>query len=272
MTSREPARYVHGQSDTEASRLTDQARTLSDLLHHDTAYPAGSLVLEAGCGVGAQTRILSSSSCNATILSLDLSPTSLLSAKNASVTEGWGNVAFARGDILNLPFGQGTFDHVFICFVLEHLPRPKEALASLKRVLKPNGTLTVIEGDHGSAFFYPEGRYAAESIRCLEEIQRDMGGNPRIGRELYPLLVSEGFRDVRVSPRQVYVDESRPDLIEGFTRQTFTAMVAGAREMVIDRRMMDSDTFDRGIMDLYRTSEPGGTFCYTFFKAVGIRR
>jgi len=50
--------YVHGYTEDEATRLADQAGTLADLLHHDTHYPAGSRVLEAGCGVGAQTRIL----------------------------------------------------------------------------------------------------------------------------------------------------------------------------------------------------------------------
>lgn len=271
MREGDPARYVHGHSEIEAIRLSDQARTLSDLLHSDTAYPAGSLVLEAGCGVGAQTRILSSSSRDATIISIDISRHSLLCARHTAAVEGWSNVTFVRGDISRLPFRDETFDHVFICFVLEHLAFPGEALASLLRVLKPEGTLTVIEGDHGSAFFFPESRFATESIRCLEEIQREMGGNPRIGRELFPLLVSAGFRDVRVSPRQVYVDHSRPALVEGFTRQTFTAMVAGIRERVLECELMDADMFDLGIRDLTRTSEPGGTFCYTFFKAVGIR-
>jgi hypothetical protein len=47
--------YVHGYDSRENRRLQDQADTLAELLHHDTAYPAGSVVLEAGCGVGAQT-------------------------------------------------------------------------------------------------------------------------------------------------------------------------------------------------------------------------
>ena len=36
--------YVHGYSARESERLTDQAQTLTDLLHHDTHYPAGSRV------------------------------------------------------------------------------------------------------------------------------------------------------------------------------------------------------------------------------------
>ncbi|HEY0738779.1 MAG TPA: hypothetical protein VGD69_27920 [Herpetosiphonaceae bacterium] len=47
--------YVHGYDARENERLQDQAGILVDLLPHDTAYPPGSSVLEAGCGVGAQT-------------------------------------------------------------------------------------------------------------------------------------------------------------------------------------------------------------------------
>jgi hypothetical protein len=41
--------YVHGYSNREALRLKDQAETLDDIIHNDTVFPKGSLVLEAGC-------------------------------------------------------------------------------------------------------------------------------------------------------------------------------------------------------------------------------
>ena len=47
-------RYVHGYSERESERLSDQAEALTTLLHDDTRYPAGSQVLEAGCGIGAR--------------------------------------------------------------------------------------------------------------------------------------------------------------------------------------------------------------------------
>src|SRR5208283_4022841 len=68
------AEYVHGYSEREAERLSDQARTLTSLLHHDIRYPDGSRVLEAGCGTGAQTVILARNSPGAEITSIDISP------------------------------------------------------------------------------------------------------------------------------------------------------------------------------------------------------
>jgi cyclopropane fatty-acyl-phospholipid synthase-like methyltransferase len=76
-----PDTYVHGYHAREHERLQDQAGTLVDLLHHDTAYPSGSRVLEAGCGVGAQTVTLAARSPDAQFVSVDLSPDSIAEAE-----------------------------------------------------------------------------------------------------------------------------------------------------------------------------------------------
>jgi ubiquinone/menaquinone biosynthesis C-methylase UbiE len=145
--------YVHGYDLQENIRLQDQANTLIDLLHSDTAYPAGSLVLEAGCGVGAQTLTLARNSPGASIVSMDISAASILQAEEKIRAAGLTNVRFQQGDLYSLPFAEAPFDHVFVCFVLEHLNDPGLALQRLKACLRPGGTMTVIEGDHGSAFF-----------------------------------------------------------------------------------------------------------------------
>jgi SAM-dependent methyltransferase len=262
--------YVHGYSAREAVRLVDQATTLTDLLHGDTHYPAGSKVLEAGCGVGAQTITLAKNSPQARITSVDISEASLAEAQKRVEAKGFRNVAFQRADLFHLPFEPASFDHVFVCFVLEHLADPAGALTCLRGVLKPGGTITVIEGDHGSAYFHPRNTASDRAIQCLVELQARGGGDALIGRRLYPLVSKAGFKEVRVSPRMVYTDASRPELVDGFTRKTFTAMVEGVREPALAGGLIDAKTWDEGIRGLYRTAEADGTFCYTFFKATGI--
>ena len=46
-------------------------------------------------------------------------------------------------------------------------------------------------------------------------------------------------------------------------------MIEGVRERAIAGGLADRKAWDEGIRDLYRTTEPGGMFCYTFFKAIG---
>jgi len=156
--------YVHGYDDREVTRLQDQAGTLVDLLHADTAYPPGAIVLEAGCGVGAQTVTLARRSPDARFTSVDVSAASLAEAERRVAEAGLRNVTFRQADIFELPFAAASFDHVFVCFVLEHLARPVDALAALKRLLRPGGTITVIEGDHGSAYFHPDSAAAHDAI------------------------------------------------------------------------------------------------------------
>ena len=265
------AKYVHGYDPRESTRLQDQAQTLEGLLHFDSSYPAGSLVLEAGCGVGAQTVILARNSPGARIVSVDISGDSVSEAEKRIIEAGFTNVTFRQGDIFDLPFASGSFDHIFLCFVLEHLSDPSAALLSLKGFLKEGGSITVIEGDHGSTFFHPDNESSHGAIRCLVELQKKSGGNANIGRELYPLLKSSGYGSIQVSPRMVYVDSGKPELVEGFTRKTFTAMIEGVREDAIATGLIDESAFDEGVRGLYRTAEDDGVFCYTFFKATACK-
>jgi SAM-dependent methyltransferase len=264
--------YVHGYQPRENERLHDQAGTLVDLLHSDTTYPRGSAVLEAGCGVGAQTVTLARRSPRARFTSVDVSADSIAEARRRVQRAGLTNVELRQADILDLPVESESFDHVFVCFVLEHLARPVEALMALNRVLRPGGTTTVIEGDHGSAYFHPDSPAAQAAIACQVELQRRAGGNALIGRQLHPLMVEAGLDAVHVSARMVYVDSSRPELVDGFTRRTFTAMIEGVREPAIAAGLIEPSRFDAGIRALHRTTEADGVFCYTFFKGVGTKR
>ena len=263
--------YVHGYDARANERLRDQAATLGDLLHHDTTYPAGSRVLEAGCGVGAQTVTLAKRGPGARITSIDVSEGSLAEARRRTERAGLENVEFLRADVFDLPFDPGAFDHVFVCFLLEHLARPVEALERLRDVLRPGGTMTVIEGDHGSAYFHPDSEAAREAIRCQVELQRAAGGDALIGRRVYPLMTAAGLEDVRVSARMVYVDATRPALVDGFTRKTFTARIEGTREDALAAGLIAAERFDEGVAALHRTTEADGVFCYTFFKGIGAR-
>ena len=271
--------YVHGYSEREQERLHDQAGTLNELLHHDTRYPAGAQVLEAGCGVGAQTVLLAANSPEAQFTCLDISETSLIQARALAASRGLTNVRFLCGDLYSLPFVENNpqewagFNHVFLCFVLEHVAQPEMLLASLSGVLKDGGTLTAIEGDHGSCFFHPETRAARAAWQCLIDAQAGLGGDSLVGRRLFPLLDGSGLAAVQVTRRDVYCDASRPQWMDGFVKKTIIPMVEGVKQTALAQGMIDESTWAQGIRDLHLTGKaPGGTFCYTFFKGVGTKQ
>lgn len=238
---------------------------MRDLLLGDTAYPDGSLVLEAGCGVGAKTVTLASRNPRARFVCTDISTESLAKAKENNL----GNVTFQQADIFAMPFSAATFDHVFVCHVLEHLTNPVGTLRKLRPLLKPGGTITVIEGDHGSAYWHPETPASQIVWQCLIRAQARLGGDSLIGRRLFPLLTEAGFTGVRVSPRVVYCDASRQDWVDGFVRKTIIAMVEGVKTQSLELGLTDEQTWRHGIDDLNQVADqPDGTFNYTFFKAV----
>jgi hypothetical protein len=85
-------------------------------------------------------------------------------------------------------------------------------------------------------------------------------------------MVEAGLEAVHVSPRMVYVDSGRPDLVDGFTRKTFTAMIEGIRESAVEAGISGVEAFDEGVRDLHRTAQADGVFCYTFFKGLGEKK
>jgi SAM-dependent methyltransferase len=98
----------------------------------------GSLVLDAGCGMGRYLRV--AAGAGARVVGLDLSE-SVRAAKDLAA--GLENVALVRGDLLQLPFAEGRFDHIYSLGVLDHTPDPRRAFLGLARLLKPGGRIAV---------------------------------------------------------------------------------------------------------------------------------
>ncbi|MCP3954705.1 MAG: methyltransferase domain-containing protein [Desulfobacterales bacterium] len=261
--------YVHGYSKRETTRLQAQADTLVDIIHGEAIFPPGSRILEPGCGTGAQTLTLAANNPDSSLTSMDISDQSIEKARKR--VAHLSNVTFQKGDIYNLPFEDEHFDHVFVCFVLEHLKEPEMALAEMRRVLVEGGSITVVEGDHGSFYCHPQSEAVKQAVDCLVKSQALAGGNSLVGRELYPLLKKAGFQSPVVTPKMVYVDASRPDLVEGFSKNTFTAMIEGVRKKALELNLIDEATWEAGIRDLYRATEEDGTFCYTFFRGTAVK-
>jgi ubiquinone/menaquinone biosynthesis C-methylase UbiE len=262
--------YIHRYSAREKLRLVEQSGILEKILHEDTHYEPCSTVLEAGCGVGAQTVILAKRNPDSFITSIDISKESIEQAKNIVKAENIHNVRFLEGDIMNLSFSENSFDHIFLCFVLEHLNQPQEALNNLKRFLKPGGTLTVIEGNHDACIWYPHTDASAKTWRAMIKAQQLLGHDPNIGLRLNPLLAHAGYKVEWVEPRWVYTDSNNPKLMDGVINKIIVPMALTAKEKALNLKLIEPATWEQGISDLEKVANlKDGTFFYTWFKAFG---
>lgn len=98
----------------------------------------GSVVLDAGCGMGRYTRI--AREMGARVVGIDLSQ-AVQAARE--LTADHPPLGFVRADLLRLPFLPGSFDHIFSLGVLDHTPDPKRAFLGLARLLKPGGRIAI---------------------------------------------------------------------------------------------------------------------------------
>ena len=205
-------RYVHGYSAREMSRLRDQADTLAELLHHDTRYPAGWSRARGGlrrrladghAGREQPRRAVHRGRHQSGVARR---------GRNGECASGdLTNVAFQQADLLDPPFAAG-------------LVRPRLRLLRARTPARADAgpapaadAARARRNDHGDrrrprfgVLFAAERPAPMRAVACQITLQARAGGDACIGRRLYPLLVEADFADVHVSPRMVYVDDSRP--------------------------------------------------------------
>jgi ubiquinone/menaquinone biosynthesis C-methylase UbiE len=122
----------------------------------------GKKALDAGCGGGRYTIALKKLGF-AEVVGVDISEVGLETCRKRLVEKGIGGVLYKEGNVLELPFGDATFDFVFSNGVLHHTKDMVKGIHELLRVLKPmgQGFLYLIET--------PGGLYwdVIEILRCV---------------------------------------------------------------------------------------------------------
>ena len=96
-------------------------------------------ILDAGCGTGYCTRVLTKKYKKSTITGIDFSKGMLNQAKSSN--SFFNKVDYQHADIYQLPFANNYFDLVFSNLTMQWIMEPKKALLELNRVLKPGGIL-----------------------------------------------------------------------------------------------------------------------------------
>lgn len=157
-------------------------------------------VLDAGCGAGADLATLASSlpeSCG--ITGLDASGTLL--ARAVERTAGFeGRCSIVRGDILNTPFRNASFDACRIDRVLQHIREPEHAIREIARILAPGGVLVAFDNDWDTFSISLDDREIAARI---SRFWRDSFASGTVGRELPRIFGECGFAEIHVEKRRL---------------------------------------------------------------------
>src|SRR5207247_3760595 len=159
--------YVHGYGTPEQERLVEQAEHWRERLIRDgTELEAGTRLREVGCGVGAVLAVLGQEFPGLQLFGVDIEPKQLDFARGHLARAGV-EATLAEADALALPFTDGSFDHVWMMWFLEHVADPLAVLREARRVLAPGGRITAIEVDYSTCRAEPTTAALEALIRAM---------------------------------------------------------------------------------------------------------
>ena len=169
------AGYVHGYATPEQERLIAQAEHWRERLIRDgTVLEPGTRLLEVGCGVGAVLAVLGQEYPGLRLFGVDIEAKQLDFARRHLARAGV-EASLAEADALALPFDDGSFDHIWMMWFLEHLADPVAALREARRVLVPGGAITAIEVDYSTCFASPSTAALDALLRAMVQAMAAVG-------------------------------------------------------------------------------------------------
>ena len=116
-------------------------RAVRDMLGWLGAGP-DDLILDAGCGPGRHSIRAAQAGCR--VQAIDISDAAIAEARRRAAKVGLADrIRFEQADLTQLPFEDGSFEHIFSWGVVIHIPAAEEALAELVRILAPGGKLAL---------------------------------------------------------------------------------------------------------------------------------
>jgi ubiquinone/menaquinone biosynthesis C-methylase UbiE len=236
--------YIHGYDPVEQRRLIEQARSMEKWVYRGVEFKRKARVLEVGCGVGAQTRILLKRFPKITVDAVDLSPEQLESARHYLKRElKEGRVRLIQADAADLSsLEEQAYDGAFICWFLEHVKDPLEVLNETRRRLKKKAPVFVTEVFNQTLFVEP---YSPAFLKYWFEFndhQWETGGHPFVGASLGNLLTEAGFRKVATELRPIHFDsrqaKARAQFTESFQKVLLSAAPALTKAGRVDRKII----------------------------------
>ena len=171
----------------------------------------GEAILDVGCGTGSLTFALAEHPELARIEAIDFSPT-FVAAARARNTDS--RVSIAEGDATELPFADRSFDRAMALLVLHFVPEAGKAIAEMRRVVRPGGTVAATVWDHYGGM--PGMRMMVDTLAMLSEPGKQLRTRYMFQPMMQPgemrqAFIAQGLREVAETQLIVRMDYAEFD-------------------------------------------------------------
>jgi len=150
--------------------------------------PAPFDVLDIGCGTATLSRLILRTDWPATVIGLDFSPSMCIEASHKNSLDP-KRAATIAGDSEHLPFSDAGFDVVTCANSFHHYPHQQAVICEMRRVLRPGGTLVLVDGFRDNAI-----GWAVFDV-VIAAIEHDI--HHASWSEIHGLFSSAGFTNIR---------------------------------------------------------------------------
>lgn len=173
------------------------SRLVGPLFVDAIEVPAGRRWLDVGCGTGALSAAILDRGSPSSVVGVDPSQGFLVTAQ-ARLGD---RVSLHRGDATAIPLGDASVDVVVSGLVLNFVPDQPAALAEMKRVAAPDGTIAAYVWDYAEKMqlmrhFWDAAISLDASVAQMDELVRFPVCRPEPLRRLF---ADAGLRDIQVS-------------------------------------------------------------------------
>lgn len=231
-------KYVHGFDPTEQKRLIQQAEFLEPYLYAGIDLEFKERLLEVGCGVGAQTKILCRRFPKLKIDSLDISKEQLAVAKKYLKEEmGEKRVHLYHQDAQEFHLRKPKYDAAFLCWFLEHVPEPLKVLKRVKAHLKKGAKVYCSEVFNQTLFVEPYSPTFLKYWFEFNDLQWSIGGHPFMGAMLGHYLHEAGFVDIQIEVRPWHFDSRDPEKRRVFVDHFYKILLSAKDALIKEKRV-----------------------------------
>jgi len=197
-------------------------RTLEPILEK------GMLVLDVGCGTGSISNDIANIVGNSgSVVGID--NTAIFIESGKKTYKETQNLELIHTDLFDFETTE-KFDLITSARTLQWLSNPKDALFKMKSLLKPNGSISILDYNHNSLEWNPEPPASMkEFYKTFLKWRDDAGMNNGIADDLPDLMKEVGMMHIEKINSDEHYDKTRNDFV---SKVGIWAKVAGSKQMV----------------------------------------